>query len=155
VVAVGERGGADRQSDRPPPFAVSVATEEGLRRHLRGRLASHEWWCVPIVSRNALRLAEVVEERHFLGRPGGFEALILSERMMGVCAVVLALKRRLPASQLNGLLRELGGPPGCEAGGSQDIVAVLDPPTGGERGRSLARTLAFADWLEPTRTEAR
>jgi hypothetical protein len=139
----------DRAADRvPTPFPVSLLpTEDDARRYLHDRLASREWWCVPIVSENALRVVEVVEDRYFPGRTGGFEALILTERIMGVCAAVLVYKRKLPAARLNALLRELGGPPGCEAGGDQDVVVVLDPPAGGARDRSLERTVAFAGWL--------
>jgi len=131
-----------------------VSTEEDARRHLHGRLTSREWWLLPIVSKNALRVVEVVEERHFPGRTGGFEAMILREEVMGVCAVALALKKRLPAARLSALLRELGGPmPASEVGGDEDMIAVLDPPADGDRDRSLARLVAFVDWLEAERQE--
>lgn len=125
-----------------------LATEDDTRRYLLDRLGSREWWLIPVVSRNALRVAEVVEDRFFPGRTGGLEIVILDEALMGVCAVALALKRRLPAGRLNALLRELGGPP-CmaDAGGDQDVLAVLDPPDGGGRARSIERAFAFVDWL--------
>ena len=112
--------------------------------------ASREWWVIPAVSRNAVRLAEVIEQHYFPARSGGgFEVLILNERTMGCSAVALAHKLRLPAARLTALLRELGGPARASAvGGDQDTIAVLDPPADGARDRSIARLVAFVDWLE-------